>query len=592
MRHLFHWPIAAVLGVLLLAFSAARTARPTQAEATLVWNPYLQQLTDTSVIILWATESGDGPLIRYSTDERYGSRAEGETRTIEELDMRLHRVELTDLEPNTTYHYRISVDGEGLLPDEELSFQTAPPDGSDEPFTFLAFGDYGSDNDPQRRMRDQMERESFQFIVTTGDNAYPEGEYGEFDHHVFRVYDEIFPRVGLFPSLGNHDYLTDDAGPYLDLFELPENAARREDRERYYSFDYGNVHFAVLDSNRIARGDEIVEPMADWLREDLEATDLRWKIVVLHHPAYAATARHNEEESEILRDVFVPIFEEYGVNMVLAGHDHNYQRSKPLLGGEPTSVEDGGIVYVVTGAGSAADYLCHEAEEAEWLAIAYCGLRFGLYTRISVNGEQLSVATIDAGGNLRDCFTLGSEANVPSATPTPPPSARLLGRRFVAVADARIEQEDADENFGRSAFLRVDGGEDEEERSYIRFEVEGIQGMGRIEEATLWLFAGDNTPHETRVYVTDSDWSEDEITWTERPDRYPGNIERQESAAANSWVRYDVSNVIGGDGTYSFLLTGTSPDGVTFSSREGFIPPFLLLKFISTEGEQSRCAVP
>jgi hypothetical protein len=92
--------------------------------------------------------------------------------------------------------------------------------------------------------------------------------------------------------------------------------------------------------------------------------------------------------------------------------------------------------------------------------------------------------------------------------------------------------------------------------------------------------------------VTDSDWSEDEITWTERPDRYPGNIERQEAAAANSWVRYDVSNVIGGDGTYSFLLTGTSPDGVTFSSREGFIPPFLLLKFISTEGEQNRCAVP
>ncbi|MCQ3977077.1 MAG: hypothetical protein DPW09_26915 [Anaerolineae bacterium] len=388
---------------------------------TLVWKPYLQQITATSVIILWTTQTGADPTVRYAPDTSYTYSASGTTR-LTALGSHLHRVELIGLQSNTTYYYKIYTDNQELISGEVLSFQTAPNPGSNTPFSFIAFGDYGTGLNSQKRLRDQMRRASFDFILTTGDNAYPDGSYAQFDAKVFQIYQDLFSQVPLFPTLGNHDYHSEAGAPYLDLFDLPQNAWRASDRERYYSFDYGNVHFVALDSNTPLYGSDKAadDDMFDWLRDDLSKTKQRWKIVVMHLPVYS-TGPH-QADSQPARTKLRPIFETYGVDLVLSGHDHIYQRSYPLRGGQLTTPEQGGLVYIITGAGSAASYRCGSAD---WVAVAYCSQRSGLYTHITVNGDKLTVEAIDANGASKDIYTLTKDPESPANERNSAPCATL-----------------------------------------------------------------------------------------------------------------------------------------------------------------------
>lgn len=377
------------------------------APGSLVRKPYLQQMTDTGVIVLWATQAGLNAEVHYSTDTSYNIVVTGSSRSVN--GSQLHRVALTNLQPDTLYHYKVYVDGQDLLPGEVLSFQTAPTPGSSTPFTFVVIGDYGRNSASQKALRDQLLLDSFRFMLTTGDNAYTSGTYAEFETNVFQIYQDLFSHVGLFPSLGNHDYGTASGAPYLDLFDLPQQSWRSGDHERYYSFDYGNVHFIVLDSNSPldANDGAANDDMFDWLRADLSRTRQPWRMVAFHHPAYS-TGLHGSDSR--VQAKLVPIFEAYGIDLVLTGHDHIYQRSKPLREDQITTTDQGGIIYLVSGAGAAANYGC---SSAAWVEIAYCGQSEGLYARLTVSGSHLTVAAIDAQGDTKDFYELDKTVDVP-----------------------------------------------------------------------------------------------------------------------------------------------------------------------------------
>jgi hypothetical protein len=380
------------------------------APGDLVRKPYLQQMSDTGVIILWATQTGLNAEVHYSTDTSYSTVVTGSSRSVN--GNQLHRVALTNLQSDTVYYYKVYVDGEDLLSGEVLSFQTAPVPGSSTPFAFVVMGDYGRNSTSQKALRDQLLLDSFRFILTTGDNAYSSGTYAEFDTNVFQIYQDLFSHVGFFPSLGNHDYGTASGASYLDLFDLPQQSWRSNDHERYYSFDYGNVHFVVLDSNSPLDADDDAagDDMFDWLRADLSHTRQPWRMVAFHHPAYS-TGLHGSDSR--VQAKLVPIFETYGVDLVLTGHDHIYQRSRPLREDQITTINQGGIVYLVLGAGSAADYGC---SSAAWVEIAYCAQSEGLYARLTISGTHLTVAAIDALGDTKDFYELDKTVDVPLQT--------------------------------------------------------------------------------------------------------------------------------------------------------------------------------
>jgi hypothetical protein len=161
----------------------------------------------------------------------------------------------------------------------------------------------------------------------------------------------------------------------------------------------------------------------------------------------------------------------------------------------------------------------------------------------------------DAAGNV------SSPSNSATAT-TPAGVARLV---FPPEADARVVEASPTTNY-RVSYLRTDGGSDPDVESYLRFTVSGVSGT--VQAATLRIYAYSGTANGPAVFTSDAGWTESALTWSNRPPRSGAGIADKGSIPANSWVEFDVTSLVPGNGTYSFVLATTSSDGVDLYSRE------------------------
>ena|GEM_PF-2600370 len=209
-------------------------------------------------------------------------------------------------------------------------------------------------------------------------------------------------------AAGNHDNKTLLAGQ----FTLPDAAPEQPGRGWFYSFDMSNVHFIVLDSNIMgaAKAEDIA-----WLEADLAgeaAASADWRVAVCHHPFLTVIASPKDEaRAQTMRDSFLPLLIEYGVDLLLVGHQHNYARSLPMRGSEParpdsTSARAGesGLVQVMVASGGKASYT-HDARP--YLALT---AEAPNYLALSADFGTLSVAAYDADGVVIDAFVLGPAA--------------------------------------------------------------------------------------------------------------------------------------------------------------------------------------
>jgi calcineurin-like phosphoesterase family protein len=161
----------------------------------------------------------------------------------------------------------------------------------------------------------------------------------------------------------------------------------------------------------------------------------------------------------------------------------------------------------------------------------------------------------------------------PTSTSTQTPAASLT---FVTNADAYVHQSNPSTNYGNATTLQVDGAGDPDTESFIRFTVAGISGA--IQSARLRVFDTTNgSPNGPAVYSTGTSWTETGITWNNRPARTSGAVDNKGSIGTNIWVEYDVTSLVTGNGTFSFVLAADSTDGVTFSSRQGAQAPQLVV---------------
>jgi hypothetical protein len=181
--------------------------------------------------------------------------------------------------------------------------------------------------------------------------------------------------------------------------------------------------------------------------------------------------------------------------------------------------------------------------------------------------------------------------------PSPPTTATTLPvtmYTFTTVADARVEQSTPATNYGKSTTLQVDGDPGIAETSYIRFSVSGLNGY--IQNVKLRVFCTTNaTVNGPAVHLADNSWIESGtggMTWNAQPALLSGPLESKEAIGLSSWVEYDVTAVITGDGTYTFALVADGNDGVTFSSREGATPPQLVITTGPGAPTASPTAVP
>lgn len=306
----------------------------------LIRGPYLQAGTTNSMIIKWRT---DRPT---DTKVWFGSHPANLNNILVLPDLISdHEILISNLFPNIKYYYAIG-DSQGRLTkqDDAYFFETSPITGDTSAIRAWILGDCGTKNDNARAVRDGYYKyvgsKQTDLILLLGDNAYRDGTDREYQKAIFEnMYEQKLVQSVLWPTPGNHDYHSAEAatqlGPYFDIFSLPkrgEAGGLASGTEAYYAFDYGNIHFVSLDSHDSGR--KPGDPMLVWLENDLQATEQDWIVVFFHHPPYSKGSHDSDQDPRPtqMRENVLPILEAHGVDLVLSGHSHSYERSYLING--------------------------------------------------------------------------------------------------------------------------------------------------------------------------------------------------------------------------------------------------------------------
>jgi hypothetical protein len=454
--------------------------------------PYLQpganssQLRegDESIVVAWETNRVPTNFeVVWGTGGRMGERIAVPERT-ERYNYRKedgksayhYAASLTELRLATRYTYRVRMGGRTIV---EGYFTTRK--GRGKRCRFAAFGDNSWGDVHERMIAYQTYRAKPDFIINTGDNVYESGLGNEYTRYFFPIYnaDTASPSIGapllrsipFYTVLANHDYNSSTpSGPvcnfdedpdclgYFQCLHLPENglpapthpmpiigaeeqlaifrkaAGQRYPRMGTYSFDYADAHFLCLDSNTYV--DPTDTKLQEWIAQDLAGTDATWKFVAFHHPSFNVGNVHYKQQH---MRVLAPLFEKHGVDIVLHGHEHTYQRTRPfrfaptdesrakvvgtsdrLVPGKFTvdtrfdgiqNTKPDGVIYITTGAAgkylyapewneNPAKWQHPEDNNTEYVA-RFISDRFSL-TLFDMDSESLQLTQIDQWGNELD----------------------------------------------------------------------------------------------------------------------------------------------------------------------------------------------
>jgi acid phosphatase type 7 len=295
--------------------------------ATITRGPYLQLATPTSITIRWRTDEAANSRVQYGlSSDALTSTKDDSVSTTE------HEVTLTDLTPDTRYFYSVGTSSTVLASaDANQFFYTHPTGGKARPTRIWVVGDAGAGNDAQAKVRDAYAaytgKQHTDLWLQLGDNAYRKGTEGEYQTNNFQMYTNMYRKSVSWPTIGNHDK---DMAVYKQNFTLPtkgEAGGLPSGDEAYYSFDYGNIHFMCLNS----MGD-LANGGAQWMwtSNDLAQTTAKWVIAYWHHPPYSKGSHDSDKPGSLeekMRTIFLPLLEHGGVDLVLTGHSHSYERS-------------------------------------------------------------------------------------------------------------------------------------------------------------------------------------------------------------------------------------------------------------------------
>jgi len=332
--------------------------------------PYLQDMTSHSVVIAWRTRTAMIGEVQFSPSET----SQPISQVKESQTTRKHVIKLSNLTPFKMYRYKIFGNQAPLT--DWISFKTFP-EGNDAKFTFAVFGDSGTDSTHQKRIAALVAASHPDFVLHTGDVIYDGKTDADFDSKFFAIYGALAEHVPFFPALGNHDFDWDGGKPYLANFYLPQNSPGKG---RYYSFNYAQAHFDALDSNQSLAPSSF---QYKWFAHDLADSTQPIKIVYFHHPPYSSGFHGS---SLNIRASLAPLLKRYHVTLVLNGHDHDYERSKPIRG----------TTYVVTGGGGADLYPAFESAFTAYTQTIYD------FVLCKVDGLHIHLDAINEQGKVFD----------------------------------------------------------------------------------------------------------------------------------------------------------------------------------------------
>ncbi|NOX85037.1 MAG: T9SS type A sorting domain-containing protein [Chlorobi bacterium] len=331
------------------------------------------------MLIVWQLDSTKTCHVEWGTDTIY---ADGSVYTEEYGDDHQHKTTLTGLTPNTKYFYRVSCDNTNI---EYGSFISGAEESAEE-ISFYAYGDTrtngGIHNQVAKKILDDMSQHpgAQTFIISSGDlvsNGNNESDWqNQFFSPDYGYIREMLANLPYMAAMGNHE---GQGVLFHKYFPYPMFVSSRY----YYSFDYGPAHFTVIDQfTSYGAGSAQYE----WMVNDLASTDKNWKIMVFHEPGWSAGGGHPNNTQ--VQNVIQPLCVQYGVQLVINGHNHYYARAVV-----------NGIDHITTGGGGAPLY--NPNPNADSIVIVS---RKYHYCRVDIAGDTLTYTVIDKDGNVIETF--------------------------------------------------------------------------------------------------------------------------------------------------------------------------------------------
>ena len=468
---------------LFLIFVLSLGFRLAVAQEVFVAKPYLQigrNPSPSTMQLLWqAPEENSNWAVEYQTDKAGGwKKAAAPTFVrVAVAGVAPHLVydaSLTGLKPGGKFSYRVLRARKSVFTAEGQAVKA-----KEQPYRFVAFADIGAETPAQKKLAQQAMLAKPDLVVVPGDIVYERGLVSEYQTRFWPIYNAdqttaegaaLLRSVPMVVAPGNHDTDTRDLDKYPDALAYfyywnqplngplgaeggpltPVLTASADKRAAFeaaagdaylkmanYSFDYGNAHWTVIDSNPYV--DFTDKAISDWVAADLEkAKDATWRFVMFHHPSFNSSREHFEQQHMRLLS---PIFELGKVDVVFSGHVHNYQRSYPLTfvpdkkgtllvsamgstksrgrvvngrwtldktfdGQTDTTPE--GVIYLVTGAGGQHLYNPEQNDDADsWQKFtARFHSNVNSLTVVDMDGETMKVRQIDVDGKELDSFTV------------------------------------------------------------------------------------------------------------------------------------------------------------------------------------------
>lgn len=462
------------------ALLASLSAIPVCAQ-TLTRGPYLQLSTTSAMTVRWRTSTATNSVVRYGTSSTNLSQIVSGSTAVTN-----HEVRLTGLSANTKYYYSIGSTAATLASGTDCFFVTAPAGA--KPTRIWVLGDSGNATTGQKNVRDAYYRSAgsrhTDLWLMLGDNAYMNGTDSQYQAELFNVYGAMLRKSALWPTFGNHDAESANSatqtGPYFDMLTLPKNGEAggvASGTEAYYSFNYGNIHFICLDSSESSRS--TTGAQLTWLKRDLAENDKTWTIAFWHHPPYSKGSHISDTETNLveMRKYALPILESHGVDLVLCGHSHSYERSFFINGHYGTSgTFDAASMVVQTGAGrtdGSGAYTKGSTTPTPYSGTAYIVAGSSAHTNtgplnhpamytsqcilgsvvIDVDGNQLDAQFLDSAGNRRDYFTLRKGGGTANSAPTVALTSPTSNATYTSPADISITAAASDSD---GSVMRVD----------------------------------------------------------------------------------------------------------------------------------------
>jgi len=432
----------------------------------------------------------------------------------------------------------------------------------------------------QKAVSDVMLNSNLTAVLVLGDVQYEDGALTKYQ----QSYDPSWGRMKNItrPAVGNHEYLTSGAAGYFSYF----GAAAGDRTKGYYSYNVGAWHIIALNSNcSQVGGCGTGSPQEVWLRADLAANPNMCTLAYWHHPRFSS----GQHGSSTAYDIFWRDLYAAGVEIVLNGHDHIYERfgpQSPSAAADPRGIQQ---FTVGTGGKNHTTVVAVQPNSVVRNADTYGFLKLSLHATsydwqfVPEPGKTFT----DTG--TRNCFTTSSTSptSVPAATrtPTPNPTSAALtptaggpnvpaptptissntnSLTFAPVSDAYVTAAIPNTNYGGSQMIRFDA--DPVVRGYLTFNVQGLNAP--IASAQLKIYANSSTTVGCKVFaVPNVGWGERTITYNNAPPL--GNqIGSIGAFRSSSWITIDVTPLVTGNGTFSLAITGLNATAVSLASRE------------------------